>query len=273
MSSHKSPPSPESLALPAAGVDTHAHLDLDPLAGQVDEVLQRARRAGLIAVGNVFLGPEAYFSGRELFERHPEVFFVLGVHPHDAASFDSGSAGRMAEAFASDTRLKALGEIGLDYYWNHAPHDVQQRAFREQLEMARTLDLPVVIHSRDAEEDVLGILLEAGFKDRPLIWHCFGRDRDLAQRIVSLGWHLSIPGPVSFPKNTALREAVAVIPADRLLLETDCPYLSPVPWRGKTNEPALLAFTAQAVAACRGVDPAELWVRCAANARAVFGLA
>ena len=175
-------------------------------------------------------------------------------------------------AFATEPRLRAVGEIGLDFHWQDCPRELQFKAFAEQLDLARELDVPLVIHCRDAEDDCLMTLEARGFAGYPLLWHCFGGGPALARRILNNGWHISVPGPVTYPANAALREAVALIPADRLLLETDSPYLAPVPWRGRRNEPALTVFTAQTVAEARGVSPEDLWLACGKNARRFFGL-
>ncbi len=261
---------PEALDLPPVGADSHAHLDGRDF--DVDEVLARALACGVRTVGNVFLGPEAYREGRGLFEGHPDVFFLLGVHPHDAAKMTEDDLAGMREAFTADTRLRAVGEIGLDYYYDFSPREDQQRWFRRQLSLARELDQRVVIHCRDAEDDCLAILDSMGFGGRPLLWHCFGLGPDWARLIVERGWHISVPGTVTYARSLDLREAVKIIPSDRLLLETDCPYLSPEPWRGKRNEPALLGFTAREIALLRGEDVRELWQRCGDNAREFFGL-
>lgn len=261
---------PEALNLPPVGADSHAHLDGRDY--DVDEVLDRARACGVRTVGNVFLGPAAYREGRGLFEGHPDVFFLLGVHPHDAAKMTEDDLAGMREAFTADTRLRAVGEIGLDYYYDFSPREDQQRWFRRQLSLARELDQRVVIHCRDAEDDCLATLDAMGFGGRPLLWHCFGLGPDWARLIVERGWHISVPGTVTYARSAELREAVKIIPSDRLLLETDCPYLSPEPWRGKRNEPALLGFTAREIALLRGEDVRELWQRCGDNAREFFGL-
>ena len=178
----------------------------------------------------------------------------------------------MEAAFRAEPRLRALGEIGLDYYWDAAPRDVQQVVFRDQLALARDLEVPVVIHSREAEADTLAVLDDLGFKDRPLVWHCFGGGPDLLAAVASRGFHVSVPGPVTYARNTALAEAVAAVDRSRLLLETDAPYLAPEPWRGKRNEPALVAFTAIRVAGLLGLSPEALWRLAGDNARAFFGL-
>ena len=170
--------------------------------------------------------------------------------------------------------MKKQGEhvMRLDFYWDDQPHDLQRNIFRAQLRLAKQLEKPVVIHSRDAADATIEILEEEECVGYPLLWHCFGADAVLAERIVGNGWYISVPGPVTFPKNEDLRAALHVIPSDRLLLETDCPYLTPAPYRGKRNEPAYLAFTAQCVAEQLGIPAETLWTRCGENAKRFFDL-
>jgi len=271
-------PEPETLALPLAGVDSHAHLDLDDFDADREAVLQRARACGVARMGNVFLGPAAYRKNRHYFDQHPEVFFLLGIHPGNADLCTPEAVSDMRKAFQEDTRLKALGEIGLDYYWDDHPHELQEQAFRTQLALALELGLPPVIHCRDKAEsstafdDTIRVLNETGFAGRKLLWHCFGGGKAQARCVLDHGWHVSIPGPVTYGRNEALREAVAMIPLDRLLIETDCPYLSAEPWRGKRNHPALIGFTAACLAEIKGLAPAELWAATGRNACAFFNL-
>ena len=220
----------------------------------------------------VFLGPEAWARGKALFDGRRGVCFLLGIHPTDAAAYSAATAAAMREAVENDPRIKAIGEVGLDFYWKDCPPDVQKEVFLKQLDLARELALPLVIHCRDAETEVFSLLESRGFADYPLLWHCFGGDKAMADRIIRNGWRLSIPGPVTFPANASLREAVAHVPVDRLLVETDCPYLSPAPLRGKRNEPANLGYTIAAMAEARAMDAAELWSICGDNARRFFRL-
>lgn len=265
-------PLPEELGLPPAGADAHAHLDAAGLLNDLAGVMERARRAGIARIAQVFCGLAAYREHRQAFADWPETVFCLGVHPDDAGAFTGATLRELAAAFRGDDRLRAVGEIGLDFHNNQAPHPVQEEVFRLQLNLARELDLPVVIHSRDAAAVTLRILEEEGFAGRAALWHCFSGDAVAhADRIMANGWHVSISGPVTYPANRELREAVAALPAGRLLIETDCPYLAPAPWRGKRNEPALAAFTAAAVAEARRMDPAELWTLCGAAMRRFFG--
>lgn len=263
---------PETLGLAPGGVDSHAHLDLDDFDADRDAVLDRALACGVVRIGNVFLGPQAYHANKALFAHRPEVFFLLGVHPGNAADCTPEAVADMRRSFATDKRLRAVGEIGLDFYWNHFPRDVQEAAFRDQLALARELGLPPVIHCRDAFPDTLRVLKDEGCSGKKLLWHCFGGGPDEAREVLSHGWHVSIPGPVSYGRNEELRQAVALIPLERMLIETDCPYLSAEPWRGKRNHPALIGFTAQAVAGAKGLDVAEVWAATGRNALEFFEL-
>jgi len=270
---------PESLNLPRTGVDSHAHLDSSPLWADLEGVLTRAAASGVARIGQIFLTHEVYARTAPLMSARaaavpdaPDLFFILGVHPTDGLKVGEQEWALLAEDFRSDPRLRAVGEIGLDYHWPDCPQDVQYRVFRVQLRLALEMDLPVVIHCRDAFTDTLTILEEEGFTGRPLLWHCFGGDTPMAETILEHGWHISIPGPVTYSANQAMREAVRLIPADRLHLETDCPYLAPQPWRGKPNEPAYTVFTAEAVARERGMPTEELWTLCGHNTARFFGL-
>lgn len=263
---------PLSLALPPAGVDSHAHLDGQEFDEDREAVLERARAVGIAQVGNVFLGPDEYAARRGLFDAHPEVFFLMGIHPCDGQTCTPERLAAMRAAFDAEPRLRAVGEIGLDFHWPDCPRELQYQALRAQLALARAVERPVVIHCRDAEQETLMTLEAEGFAGYPLLWHCFGQGPETARRILRNGWHISIPGPVTYKANESVREALAIIPADRLLLETDAPYLAPQPWRGKRNEPAFTVFTARAMAATRGETPEDLWRMCGDNARRFFGL-
>ncbi len=263
---------PQSVGINVLGVETHAHLDLEDFREDLPEVIARAKECGVGRIGNVFLGSEAYEQNKVLFDEYPEVFFLLGVHPNDSGKFLDAEIEAMHAAFKNDSRLKAVGEIGLDFYWDRVPYDVQEDVFRKQLALADELELPVVIHSRDAHERTMEVLEDFGWSGKPLLWHCFGGDTETAQKIVEHGWYISIPGPVTYKKNDIAQEAVKEIPLDRLVLETDCPFLTPEPWRGKRNEPAFVVFTAAKVAELRGMDVNELWKVCADNAIRFFSL-
>jgi TatD DNase family protein len=272
MSKKKSPGALPPPLLPRTGVESHAHLDSKAFSADFDGVMERAAAAGVAQIIQVFLSPQAWRQGKGLFDAHPHVFFILGIHPTEAHLFSCDVIDAIRQAAVDDARIRAIGETGLDFYWKDCPPAIQKTFFVKQLDLARSLSLPVVVHCRDAEADTFELLETRGFAGYPLLWHCFGGDRAMAERIIGNGWHLSVPGPVTFPANAALRDAVADVPADRLLVETDSPYLSPVPLRGRRNEPANLAYTIAAMAEARCMAPESLWTICGDNARRFFGL-
>ncbi|MBQ7738404.1 MAG: TatD family hydrolase [Desulfovibrionaceae bacterium] len=263
---------PLTQALPLGGVDSHAHLDDPAFDADREAVLERAKKVGLSHVINICLDPLKFKATQDLFSSHPEVFFVVGIHPQDGLKATDESFLALEKTLSTEDKVKAVGEIGLDYHWDDCPREIQYEIFVRQLDLARASQKPVVIHCREAEEDCLVCLESHGFVGYPLLWHCFGGDSQLVRRLLKNGWHISVPGPVTYPANKQIREAVALIPADRLLFETDCPYLAPHPWRGTRNEPAYTVFTVQALALARGEDPAKLWQACGENAKRFFGL-
>lgn len=271
--SHKKPVRIDPLmeALPPGGVDSHAHLDSGEFDQDRKAVIETARRVGVSGLVNVFLHPEDYQAHKGEFAGDSGICYILGIHPHDGERVTPACLDEIAKIFQTDAKVRAVGEIGLDYHFDHCPRDIQRQVFALQLELAKKLQKPVVIHCREAENDCLTLLEAGGFKDYPLLWHCFGGDSDLAKRILRNGWHISLPGSLTYPANKATVEAARFIPADRLLLETDCPYLSPVPWRGTVNQPANLVFTARFAAAAREESPEELWLQCGRNASSFFG--
>ena len=258
--------------MPQGGADTHAHLGMEDFSADLPATLERAFACGLSHIGNVLLGAEEYAQARVLFAGHPRIFFILGIHPNESDQYGPDTVPQLRTIVRNDARVRAVGEIGLDFFRDYCPPQTQDRAFRALLRLAREVDLPVVIHSRDATQATLAVLDDEKFTGYPLLWHCFGGDVPLMEHIIRQGWHLSIPGPVGYPGNTALREVARNVPPDRLLLETDAPYLAPVEWRGKRNEPAFTVFTAACIARERGMDTAELWTQCGENARRFFGL-
>jgi len=201
---------------------------------------------------------------------HREVWAAVGVHPHDASTLDAAALEEIGE-LASESKVVAIGEIGLDYFRDLSPRDVQREAFRRQLALARQLEAAVVIHMRDAHDDVFSILAESGPPER-LVFHCFSGGPDDARRALALGGYVSFAGNVSYRNAGDLRQAAALVPLDRLLVETDSPYLAPMPHRGKPNEPALVAAVGAAVAAALGRTLAEIATATVANAASVFGL-
>jgi TatD DNase family protein len=235
-------------------------------------MLERAFAGGVSHIGNVLLNTEEYYQSRQLFADCPQIFFILGIHPNESGLCGPDTIPQLRAIVRSDARVRAIGEIGLDFFRDYCSPQTQEKAFRVLLRLAREEELPVVIHSRDATASTLAVLEEEKFRGYPLLWHCFGGDTALMEHIIRQGWHLSIPGPVGYPGNKALREAARKAPLKRLLLETDAPYLAPLEWRGRRNEPAFTVFTAACIARERGMDTADLWASCGENARRFFGL-
>ena len=253
-------------------IDTHAHLASPKLAGDFDDVMARAREAGVVQM--VAIGTTAGDAPLvlEIARRHPDVFAAVGIHPNDAAEAAPGDWG-IIEGLAREDKVVALGETGLDRYWDRAPFEVQQDYFDRHLALGRARGLPVVIHSRDCQGDVIGQLRRQGGPVRG-IQHSFTGTWEEAEELLALGLHISFAGMITFENKTLdpLREVAARVPLDRLLVETDSPYLSPHPFRGKRNEPARVAVTAEAIARVRGMSFEALAEATTANARRLFGL-
>jgi TatD DNase family protein len=245
-------------------IDTHAHLDAleDPEAA-----IARAGEAGVTRILTVGTDPPGWKRALELAEAHEGVFAILGLHPHETGTAEPGAVGELCR-LQSHPKAVAVGEIGLDHYRDYAPHDVQRRLFDAQLAMASDIGAPVVIHTRAADADTRAAL--AGFGGT-VVLHCFSSPHLLPDAL-ERGWYVSFAGNATFPKATDLRLAASQVPADRILAETDSPYLAPQPVRGRPNEPAHVVHTLAALAAARGEEPAELEARIERNAAACFGL-
>lgn len=252
-------------------IDTHAHLDMEDFEEDIKEVAHRAFENGIEQIISVGIDLSSSTKALELARKHSRIFSTVGFHPHHADSATQGDLERLAE-LARDPHVVAWGEIGLDYFRNRSTRSGQMSVFKKQLEIAAELRLPVVIHDREAHGDVLSCL-EAMGGGRPRgVIHCFSGDLELAERFIALGFYISFPGTVTFPKAYTARDVAARIPLDRLFVETDAPYLAPVPFRGKRNEPAFAAHTAREIAKLRGIDFEELALRSSENARRLFGL-
>jgi TatD DNase family protein len=247
-------------------IDTHAHLDA--LDGEAPEALARARAAGVRRVIAVGTNVESARETLAICEREEGVFAALSIHPHEAATADEGKL-RELRALLTHEKVVAVGETGLDYFRDYAPRDAQRDLFRELTGYARQVGLPIVVHSRAADEDTTAVL--AGIDDVPVVLHCFSSLGLLAPAL-EYGWYVSFAGNVTYPNAGELRTAAARVPSDRLLAETDSPYLAPQPVRGRRNEPANVVHTLAALARVRGADRDELERTIDANAAAAFGL-
>jgi len=247
--------------------DTHCHLDTHHSPDGADALLARARTAGVstflcIGVGGMDQAEQAV----TISERHADVYASAGVHPHDAARDGTLDF----SALWKHPRLLAVGEVGLDYHYDHSPRETQAEVFRRYIALARELQKPLIIHTRSAAEDTLQILEGEGARDAGGVIHCFSEDRAFAVRALDLGFYLSFSGIVTFKSARAIQEVAAWAPADRILVETDSPYLAPVPLRGKPCEPAYVVYTGKYVAGLRGVEEAHLASLTTENARRCF---
>ena len=239
-------------------IDSHCHLDFPQFSDELDVVLARAQEAGVGLTVTISTRVAQFGRLRDIVEAHDNVFCSVGTHPHNAAEEPDVTADELIE-IARHPKVVAIGEAGLDYHYDHSPRDVQARSFRTHIAAARETGLPLVIHAREADDDVASILEEESEKGAfPLVLHCFTSGPELAKRGLALGGFVSFSGVVTFKKADALREIAASVPSDRLLVETDAPYLAPEPFRGKTNEPSFVAHTAKRLAAVRGVTADEL---------------
>lgn len=256
-------------------IDSHCHLAGEEFVADLESVVARARDAGLSSALCILSAGDRLESRRaaRVQEVWPEVRFAVGVHPHQAGDF----AGRVDDACmtvrkqAEEHRACGIGEIGLDYHYDCSPHEIQRDVFRAQVQLALELQLPVIIHTREATEDTFAILQEARGQQLRGVFHCFTGDEAMARSALELGFYLSFAGMVTFPRAENIRAAARIAPDDRILAETDAPYLAPVPHRGKRNEPALVADVVRKLAEIRGVSMGELAGQVSRNFASLFG--
>lgn len=254
-------------------IDSHAHLGYPDYDDDRDGVLQRARAAGLIAMITIGIEPEEWSHAIELAHLNGDVYAAVGVHPNSAGHATDDVLAHLAMLLKDKgpKKIVGIGETGLDYYRDHVSHEKQQESFRAHLELARKYDLPVIIHDRDAHHDVLEILRRDGQGTRGVM-HSFSSDMNFANECIELGYFISLAGPVTFRKAVDKHQVAMSVPLDWLLVETDCPFLTPEPYRGRRNEPAYVSYTAQAVARLRDVPFAEVARATTANAQKLFGI-
>ncbi len=252
-------------------IDSHAHLELDPLREQAPDVVRRATDAGLIAIVTVGIDLEDATVALGIAEKFEMVFAAIGFHPHNAACVGDADLSKMEE-LCDNPKVVGYGEIGLDFFRNRSPHDRQLKVFEDQIELARKKGKPIIVHLRDAYEQGLEILEKLGPYPLGGVIHCFSGNESDAKRFIDLGFHISIPGTVTYRKNDKLRSIVVTLPDQRILLETDCPFLTPEPLRGKDNEPANIVYTARKVAEIRGIQLEALGSLTSANAIRLFDL-
>lgn len=241
-------------------VDSHCHLDFPDFAPERDDVVARARKAGVGTMLTISTKLSTFSSVREVADSYPDVFCTVGVHPHEADKEEGAKdSGKLAE-LCNHPKVIGLGESGLDYYYGHSSRDNQRAAFTAHMEAARDTGLPIVVHSRDADADTVELLAEQSAKGGGLtgLIHCFTGTRMLAEGALDLGFYISFSGIITFKNAEELREIAARVPLERMLVETDAPYLAPIPNRGKRNEPAFVVHTAALLAKLKGISPEEL---------------
>jgi TatD DNase family protein len=253
-------------------IDTHAHLDSAQFDADREEVIARARENGVSHI--VTVGCDLESSGRsiDIAKAHPGIYASVGIHPHDAGQATDEGLESLRRFIREEEKIVAVGEIGLDFYRDRSPRDVQRQAFRRQIRLALEFGLPVIVHDREAHDEVLQILREEEAAAVGGVLHCFSGDTSMARACIELGFHISFPGTITYPKNEAAREVVRNIPVDHMLVETDCPYLAPQGRRGKRNEPAFVRHTAEMIAEVKGLTVEDVARITTLNAYHLFGI-
>ena len=253
-------------------IDTHCHMEDENFNSDRAEVLERAKMAGVVAIINFGSTMESSIAICELAKDFSELYGGIGIHPEEIDDFDKNTCAKLAE-LAENKKVIAIGEIGLDYHWEKdlERRQIQQKIFIEQLDLARQLKLPVCVHDRDAHGDTLKILQTEGKNLRGVL-HCYSGSLEMAREVWKLGWFIGVDGPLTFKNSAKLPEIVKAAPRDKILIETDAPYLAPVPYRGKRNEPAYIVEVAKKLAEFRGETLEEVAAYTAANAKNLYGI-
>lgn len=250
--------------------DSHAHVDDNRFDEDRNEVIKRAAEAGLVGILNAGACMDSSARSIALAQEHDMIYAAVGIHPHDAKEAKDHDYEQLA-VWSSLPKVVAIGEIGLDYYYDMSPRDVQQQVFVRHIDVARQMGKPIIIHDRDAHGDVMTILKKEA-KGLTGVLHCFSGSLEMAKEVIKMGFYISFAGPVTYAKDGKLKEVAATVPLERILVETDCPYLTPQPYRGRRNEPAHVRFTAEEVARVRGMDFAALAEAATVNTKRLFGI-
>jgi len=251
--------------------DTHVHLNDSQFNDDIDEVIGRASAAGVAYMVVVGFDRPTITRALELIEKYDFLYASVGWHPVDAIDMKVEDLAWL-EDVAAHPKVVALGEMGLDYHWDKSPKEIQKEVFRKQIGLAKKLKMPIIIHNRDAAQDILQILQEEGAEEVGGIMHCFSGSPEMAKQCLDLNFHISLGGPVTFKNAKKPKEVAIQVPIDRLLIETDCPYLAPHPYRGKRNEPSYVKLVAEQIAELKGVTLEEIAHATTANAKKLFGI-
>ena len=251
--------------------DTHVHLNADQFEGDLDEVIERAKEAGVEYMVVVGFDRVTIPKALKIAEENEKIYAAVGWHPVDAIDMTEEDL-KWIEQLASHPKVVAIGEMGLDYHWDKSPKDIQKEVFRKQIALAKRVKLPIIIHNREATEDIVQILEEENAKEVGGIMHCFSSTPEVAERCLNMNFYISLGGPVTFKNAKEPKEVAKAVPLEKLLIETDCPYLAPHPYRGKRNEPAYVKLVAEKIAELKEISLEELGKRTTENAKKLFGI-
>ena len=252
-------------------IDSHAHLDLSEFNKDMSDVICRAKEGGIENIITIGIGIQECKAAMKIAEEYPSIYAAIGIHPHNAKSLDLKILDFL-EDNANNKKVVALGEMGLDFFRNHSCREDQIRAFRAQLDLAKSVNLPVIIHDRDAHEETLAILEEEKEGLKGGVIHCFSGDAEMAFKCIDMGFYISIPGTVTFKNAKKQIEVVRKIPIEKILIETDCPFLAPVPYRGKRNEPLYVKYVAEAIAKIKNMQLEDVARITVLNTKKFFSL-
>lgn len=252
-------------------IDTHAHLDFPRFDKDREEVIKRAIESGITTIVNIGSSMTSSRNSVELSRRYDKIYSVVGIHPHNADSFNLNVSKKLKK-LSQNKKVVGIGEIGLDFHYDNSPREKQKQAFRAQLRLAKSLDLPVVIHTRDADQETLEILKEENATELGGIMHCFASDKKMAKEILDLGFYIAFGGLITFNNLEDLREVVKEVPINKIIVETDAPYLTPDPYRGKRNEPLYVKYIAEKIAEIKDLSLEEVAEITTKNAKKVYNI-
>lgn len=251
--------------------DTHAHLDDEKFSPDRELVIQRAKEAGVGLIVNVGYDVEHARNTVAMTKSYDFIYGSVGIHPHEAKELDDIGLEELYR-LVKEPKIVAVGEVGLDYYWDHSPHDVQKEVFRQMISFAKEVKKPLIIHDRDAHQDIFDILKAEGANEVGGVFHCYSGSWPLAREAIKMGFYISLAGPLTFNNAAKLHEVAKMVPLQYLLIETDCPYLAPIPYRGKRNEPAYVVKVAEKLAEIKGLPLEEVADKTTENGKRIFNI-